>query len=68
MNMISANSRVSCITKAEDVRCRACIKAVASYQSLQQTINNMDTQSKTYGELLKDLLQLDVSFKKYNIL
>uniref|UniRef100_A0A1A9VNX8 Zinc finger protein 865 n=1 Tax=Glossina austeni TaxID=7395 RepID=A0A1A9VNX8_GLOAU len=39
--------------------CRTCTKTVTNYQCLQHVIDDNDTQRKTYGELLKDLLQMD---------
>uniref|UniRef100_A0A1A9ZJL3 Protein krueppel n=1 Tax=Glossina pallidipes TaxID=7398 RepID=A0A1A9ZJL3_GLOPL len=42
----------------EYTRCRTCIKTSSSYQSLEQVINNDTDQAKTYGELVKDLLQV----------
>uniref|UniRef100_A0A1A9VNW9 Protein krueppel n=1 Tax=Glossina austeni TaxID=7395 RepID=A0A1A9VNW9_GLOAU len=46
------------IVETKEIRCRTCIKP-ASSQSLQQTINEIDIHSKTYGDLLSDLLQMD---------
>uniref|UniRef100_A0A1A9Z509 Protein krueppel n=1 Tax=Glossina pallidipes TaxID=7398 RepID=A0A1A9Z509_GLOPL len=46
------------IAKKIDRGCRACIKAALSYQPLHQVIHT-DISSKTYGELLKELLQVD---------
>uniref|UniRef100_A0A1A9VP83 Protein krueppel n=1 Tax=Glossina austeni TaxID=7395 RepID=A0A1A9VP83_GLOAU len=42
----------------KNTRCRTCIKTSSSYQSLEQVINNDADQAKTYGELVKDLLQV----------
>ncbi|XP_037898922.1 zinc finger protein 664-like isoform X3 [Glossina fuscipes] len=49
----------SCTAKTIDTSCRTCTKAVTNYQCLQHVIDDSDTQRKTYGELLKDLLQMD---------
>uniref|UniRef100_A0A1B0BZI0 Protein krueppel n=1 Tax=Glossina palpalis gambiensis TaxID=67801 RepID=A0A1B0BZI0_9MUSC len=43
----------------ESERCRSCLAIAPSYQSLKKVINGMDAQPKTYGELLKDLLQIN---------
>uniref|UniRef100_A0A1A9Z504 Protein krueppel n=1 Tax=Glossina pallidipes TaxID=7398 RepID=A0A1A9Z504_GLOPL len=56
MDITSDNSDV---VDTKEIRCRTCIKPASSYQSLQQTINEIDTPSKTYGDLLNDLLQMD---------
>ncbi|KAL9891201.1 uncharacterized protein ACN427_009842 [Glossina fuscipes fuscipes] len=49
---------ISYSAKLKDTRCRTCIKTSSSYQSLEQVINNDTDQAKTYGELVKDLLQV----------
>uniref|UniRef100_A0A1A9VNX5 Protein krueppel n=1 Tax=Glossina austeni TaxID=7395 RepID=A0A1A9VNX5_GLOAU len=49
----------SCVAKTIDANCRTCTKTVTNHQCLQHVIDDNDTQRKTYGELLKDLLQVD---------
>ncbi|KAI9580154.1 hypothetical protein GQX74_000147 [Glossina fuscipes] len=59
MDTMSTGSVSPSKIKTKDTRCRTCIKTASSYLSLQQEINEVDNHSKTYGELLKDILQLD---------